>query len=181
MAKIKQVKMENEKGGKKDVSGLLIGVLMVLAGLYVWMNPATALAAISLYIGIVFILMGAGYVMANRMFKTNLQIVLGVLNIVIGILFITSTKTAVIVIPTLFALWALSAGIVKMVGALQLRKIGLPLWSIPFASGMIGLVFGLLVLLWPAVGAVTITVLMGSYFVLYGALDIASYFLVKKA
>ena len=177
MAKIKQVKMKEEKN---NIWGLLIGILMVLGGVYVWFNPAIALMALSLYLGAILIGVGVGYIMVDRAWKTTWQTMLGVLNVILGIIFIARSDAAMAVIPILLAIWALSAGIVKAVTAWQLKQIGVSLWPLPFTAGLVGIVFGMLVLFWPALGAIAITVLIGSYLVLYGALDIASYFLIKK-
>ena len=41
---------------------MLAGILMVILGTYVWFNPFVSLMALSLYIGIALMIIGAGYI-----------------------------------------------------------------------------------------------------------------------
>ena len=58
---------------------LLAGVLMIVLGLCVWFNPLASLLGLALYIGIAFLLVGAGYLTASFSFRSGWFLLVGLL------------------------------------------------------------------------------------------------------
>lgn len=44
---------------------LIAGIVIAVLGVYVWFNPAATLLGLALYLGIIFIVVGAGYFMLS--------------------------------------------------------------------------------------------------------------------
>lgn len=156
------------------------GVLMALLGIFIWLNPAATLMALALYIGIVFIVVGAGYFAASFSFQSGWYLLVGILDILVGIIFVSNLGVSAASLPIIFAVWCLAVGAIQVASAFQLRSAGYN-WSWSLTVGILGVLFGFLILAYPALGAVTITVLMGAYVMLYGIIEIAEYFYSRHA
>lgn len=167
-------------GGAAGKWQLLTGILMLLLGVYMWFNPLETLVALALYAGIVFIVMGVAYFAASFSFASGWYLAAGILNIMIGVILIANLGLSVETVPLIFGLWALSMGIVETVAAFQYRKQSLP-WKSLLTSGVIGLVFGCLILAYPVFSGITIAVVLGIYFFIYGIMEIMQYINLKKS
>lgn len=158
---------------------LIAGMLMALLGVFIWLNPAATLLALALYIGIVFIVVGAGYFAASFSFRSGWYLLVGILDILVGIVFVSNLGVSAASLPIIFAIWCLAVGAIQVASAFQLRSEGFP-WGWTLGVGLLGIVFGFLILAYPALGALTITALMGAYVMLYGLVEVAEYFYTKR-
>ncbi len=168
------VKTNNPPLQRSNFWHLLAGILMAVLGIYVWFNPVVTLVALALYLGIVFIVIGAGYFTASLTLNSGWDMLVGVLDIFVGIIFVSNLGVSAASMPIIFALWCLAVGVIQMVTAFQYRNGGFP-WASLMTAGVIGVIFGFLILAYPAIGTITITALMGAYLVLYGVWEIAEY------
>ena len=75
---------------KVSKSVLVFGILMILAGIFTWFNPDTALLAMALYLGIVFLLGGVGYLSAFFSYPSGGLLALGLLDIIVGVILMTN-------------------------------------------------------------------------------------------
>lgn len=153
---------------------LLAGVLMALLGVYVWFNPAVTLMALALYLGIVFIAAGVIYFAASFSFESGWYMLVGLLDMFVGIIFITNLGVTAASLPIILALWCLAVGIIQVVTAFSFRKRNIP-WYWSLLAGLLGIVFAFLILSYPYLGTVTITALVGTYFILYGIVEMVEY------
>ena len=158
---------------------LIAGILMALLGVFIWLNPAATLLALALYIGIVFIVVGAGYFAASFSFRSGWYLLVGILDILVSIVFVSNLGVSAASLPIIFAIWCLAVGAIQVASAFQLRSEGFP-WGWSLSVGLLGIVFGFLILAYPALGALTITALMGAYVMLYGLFEVAQYFYTKR-
>lgn len=158
---------------------LIAGILMLILGVYVWFNPLASLIALALYIGIGLIVIGAGYIGSSVNTDSGWFMFVGILDILIGLILVANIGVTVATLPIIFALWCLAVGTAQLVSSYHYGKADLP-WGWSFTLGILGLVFGFLILKYPALGAVTISTLLGLYIVLYGIVEIMEYFYFKK-
>ena len=158
---------------------LTAGVLMVVLGLCVWFNPLAGFLGLALYIGIAFLLVGAGYLAASFSFRSGWFLLVGLLDVFVGLILVANLGVTAATLPMIFALWCLAVGAAQLVSSFDLKKAGFP-WGWTFGIGLLGVVFAFMILVFPAAGAVTITTLAGAYAVLYGILAIAEYIFLRK-
>lgn len=162
---------------------LIGGVLMALLGIYVWFNPAVTMMALALYLGIVFIAVGIGYFIASFSFDSGWYMVVGLLDILVGVIFVANLGLTVVSLPIIFALWCLAVGVIQLATSIQYRKYnqdGYPSSGWTMTAGLLGIVFGFLILTYPSIGIITLTALMGTYIILYGVIEIAEYVYNRK-
>ena len=169
-------------GGKLQTAGfwhLFAGIIMVILGLYIWFNPVASLLGLALYIGIAFIVVGAGYFLASFSFLSGWYLAVGLLDILVGVILVANLGVTAATLPIIFALWCLAVGVAQLATSFQLKKLELP-WGWTMGTGILGVLFAFMILIFPTIGAVTITTLMGIYVVLYGAFAIAEYVYTPK-
>ena len=153
---------------------LVAGVIMAALGIYVWINPVATMVALALYLGIAFIVLGVGYVTASFRFDSGWDMFVGVLDILVGVIFVGNLGVTAASLPIIFALWCLAVGVIQLVVSYKFKQAGMN-WGWTLTSGILGIVFAFLILTYPALGVITITALMGAYILLYGILEIAEY------
>lgn len=158
---------------------LLAGIIMLILGVYVWFHPAVTLLALALYLGIVFIAVGLGYFMASFSYDSGWYMMVGVLDILVGVVFVGNIGVTALSLPIIFALWSMAIGAIQLVTAFQFKRNDIP-WSWSLCSGILGILFGFLILLYPSIGTITITALMGTYIILFGVIGIAEYYYNRK-
>lgn len=158
---------------------MCIGIIMTILGFYIIFNPLTSLIALALYIGIAFIVAGVGYIVTSFSYQSGWELFVGILDIFIGIIFVTNLGVTVATLPIIFAIWCLAIGVIQAVGAYRLHQMQLP-WVWSLALGAIGVLFAFLILAYPFIGVLTISSIMGIYVIIYGIFSVMEYFFVKN-
>lgn len=158
---------------------LFAGIIMIILGLYILFNPIASLLGLALYVGIAFVVIGAGYLLASFSFQSGWYLFVGLLDFLVGIILISNIGVTASTLPIIFALWCLAVGVIQLSTSLNLRRIGFP-WGWTLSTGILGIVFAFLILIFPILGAVTITTIMGLYVSLYGIIAVAEYVYSQK-
>jgi uncharacterized membrane protein HdeD (DUF308 family) len=149
----------------------LRGVLGIIFGIAAIMWPLAALAALILIFGAyalvdgIFALVDA--VMHWRESRRWGLLAEGALGVIFGAAVLISPWIAVLAWVYVIAAWAIVTGILEIVHAIQLRKeIRGEIWML--LSGLISVIFGLLLTVWPLEGAMAVTWLIGIYALVFG-------------
>src|SRR5262249_29162195 len=91
----------------------------------------------------------------------------GIVAIALGVLTFAETQAMAIALVSLFGGWAVLTGALEIVAAIRFRQM-IPNEFVLGLGGVLSIIFGVLVLAQPSVGAATLAVLFGSYAVLVG-------------
>lgn len=158
---------------------LLAGILMIILGTYVWFNPLVSLIALSLYIGIALMIIGAGYIGSSISIESGWFMFVGVIDIIVGIILVSNLGVSAVTLPVIFALWCIAVGSAQLVSSYHLSRQSLP-WGWSLSLGLLGIVFGFMILQYPELGTITISTLLGLYIILYGLVEIIEYFYFKN-
>jgi uncharacterized membrane protein HdeD (DUF308 family) len=162
----------------------LRGVVALIFGLLTIYRPGVTLAALILLFG--------GYAVANGLFAiiaaiANRQgerhwvslIISGVLSIAVGILTFLMPGVTGIVLLYLIASWAIVTGVAEIMTAIRLRKAITGEWLLVFA-GVVSVLFGLLLIVFPGAGALAVTLWIGTYAIMIGILLLALAFRLRS-
>jgi uncharacterized membrane protein HdeD (DUF308 family) len=95
--------------------------------------------------------------------------IVGLLGILVGILTFVWPGITAVVLLLFIAGWAIATGILQIVGAIRLRKEIDNEWLL-IASGVLSVLFGLILVVQPGAGALALLYVIGFYAVLYGIL-----------
>ncbi len=154
---------------------LIISLLTIALGVYVLLNPITALVGLALYIGFAFVLIGFGYLMIFQESKNYLFLSLGILDIIIGILLLINIGLTTAGLPLIIALWVLSGGVIQFAEAWRMKDDKMSAWIWFLISGLISIVFAFFIVIWPVISMEAITFLIGAYFIFYGVSELIRY------
>jgi len=151
------------------------GVLAILFGLYALLAPWRALATLILAFGVCILLEGIlSIVAAVRVHDHNqrsLPIALeGIVCVIVGLLALLQPDTAALTWLYLVSGFAVVSGILHMAGAIQLRR---HFEWVLILNGALTTLFGILMILLPLAGLLSLIWLLGAYSVFFGALLLA--------
>jgi uncharacterized membrane protein HdeD (DUF308 family) len=96
----------------------------------------------------------------------------GAIGILFGVLAIAWPGLTLLVLVTLFAVYALLGGVVSIAGAFRIRRVESK-WWLPLLLGIVSIVAGIYALLAPALTTLVLVLVMGANAIITGALDIA--------
>jgi uncharacterized membrane protein HdeD (DUF308 family) len=164
---------------------ILRGICAVLFGILAFVWPGITLASLVLLFGAYALANGVlAMVMAFKAPKGSpgkgLTVILGLLSIgaaVITILFPGITALSLVFI---IAAWAIVTGAFEVAAGVALRKLMSGTWVLVL-SGVLSVIFGMLLFLMPAAGALSLVWLIGAYALVFGVLLLASAIRFKNA
>jgi uncharacterized membrane protein HdeD (DUF308 family) len=156
----------------------LRGVLAILFGIAAWLWPGLTITTLVILVGAWLLVDGVFEVfsaIANRDRVDSVWpfVIAGVVNIIAGLVILAWPGLTAIAMMYLIGAWAVITGIFGIIAAIQLRKEIENEWAIGL-SGLISVVFGLVVMIFPGDGAVALVWVIGIYAILFGIALIAA-------
>jgi uncharacterized membrane protein HdeD (DUF308 family) len=163
---------------------VLRGILAIVFGILAFIWPTiTALALVYLFAIFAFVegiwaFVGAfswGLSGSQRF----LMIVMGLLGLAVGVGAVLYPGITALTIVIFVAWWAIITGVMQFVVAFEMRKVIENEWLLVL-SGLLSIVFGILLLWRPLAGILTLTWLFGFYAILFGIFMLSLGFRVKS-
>jgi len=160
------------------------GVLAIVFGILALISPdSTKLALVLLFGAFVFvdgIFAVTTGIAARGYFERWWAILLeGIAGIVIGVLTLFWPNITALVLLYFIAAWAVTTGIFEIVAAIQFRKVISGEWAM-ILSGLMSVLFGILLFVFPAAGAVSLVWLIGMYVVAFGIMELIFAFRLRS-
>jgi uncharacterized membrane protein HdeD (DUF308 family) len=162
---------------------VLRGVCAVLFGILAFAWPGITLVALVYLFG--------AYALVNGIFTLGLSIrapkgtpgigmllLLGLLGVAAGILTFVYPGNTALSLLWIIAFWAIFTGVLEIAAAIRLRREMTNEWLL-ILSGALSVVFGVLVILKPGAGALSILWLIGVYAILFGVMMLTLAFKMK--
>jgi uncharacterized membrane protein HdeD (DUF308 family) len=159
------------------------GVLAIIFGLLAVGWPAITLFVLAIVFGAyalvdgVFAALSATRATPRHRAPLILEAAVG---IGLGIVTLAWPRATLLAIILLLGAWAVVTGVAAIVAAVRLRRQLRGEWAY-LLSGAISILFGLLILFWPASGAVAVGWLIGVYAIIAGILLIAAGIGIRNA
>lgn len=151
---------------------LIISLLLIVSGIYVFFNPLTALLTSALFIGLILIFVGTGYILSFSQGESYAILALGILDILVGILFLTNLSITAFTLPVILAFWIMSNSVVQLAMAFELKD-SPDFPTKPWVIGsFLGIVLSILIFMYPVIGTLAITILLGFYLIGYGLFEL---------
>lgn len=162
----------------------LRGSLAVLFGILAALWPGITLLWLAVLFAAYALLMGGvSLVAAVEHRKTSedwwLILLLGLVGLGAGAIALINTELSALILVLLMGTYALATGILDIVVAVRMRKVIEREWLLVL-SGVVSIVFGVLVFLFPAAGALALVWLISAYALATGVLWLALAFRVRS-
>jgi uncharacterized membrane protein HdeD (DUF308 family) len=153
---------------------VLRGLFWILFGVVILARPGISLLSLTLALGIVIFADGVLNVMnafAGRKVHEDWWVLLlvGLTGIGIGALTFYSPQTTALALVFYVAIWAIATGLLQITAAIRLRRqLAGEVWWI--LAGTASVIFGVLLIVQPAAGALTLLWLFAVYAIAFGVL-----------
>lgn len=154
----------------------LRGVFAILFGIMAIIWPGLTLTTLILLFG-AYALVDGVFALINGVRSYGerqrwwAEVLEGIVGIIIGIVTFIWPDLTALTLLTIIAVWAVLTGIIEIVAAIQLRKVITGEWLM-ILNGLLSIVFGVLLFLFPGEGALGLTWLIGIYAIVFGVLFI---------
>ena len=155
---------------------LLRGVVAVLFGLMAFTLPGLTLFSLVLLWGAYafadgILALGAAFG-AHRNATAAWLVLVGLLGLAAGVMTLFWPHITALVLLLLIASYAIVRGVVEIVGAIHLRRHIDNEWAL-ILGGVLSVLFGIVLLVRPATGALALLWVIGLYAILFGCAEIA--------
>jgi uncharacterized membrane protein HdeD (DUF308 family) len=163
---------------------LLRGALWILFGVLLYRQPAISIAALVFLFGIFVLADGVGNTVtaiAGRAQNDHWWVLLltGLCGIGVGLLSLANPQLTAFALLFYIAIWAVATGVLQIVAAIRLRKeIKGEFWLI--LGGLASVAFGVLAMMNPIAGKLTVLWLIAVFAIAYGIIVIALAFKARS-
>jgi uncharacterized membrane protein HdeD (DUF308 family) len=152
-----------------DASAILIirGIVGVAVGVLAVVWPAITIAALVVIFGAYALVDGMTNVVLGRSRRSPqgrswAHVLQGVVGIMAGVLTFLWPAVTALALVIFIGAWAIMTGVLEIVAAIRLRRVIAGEWMLAL-SGLLSLVFGILVFAFPGAGAIGIAWVFGCY------------------
>lgn len=174
-----------KKINKMCNTSLVISMIFIVVGLFLFVKPDTTISIISYIIGGALLLSGVFSV--HKYFTAesigdifNFDLVYGVLLIIAGIFLVVKPNALATLFPIILGIWIIINSVTKFQYALVLKKVKNEDWAYTALISGLTLIWGVVLLYNPFATALAITQIIGIFIIVYAVLDIIDNFIIKK-
>lgn len=152
---------------------ILRGIVAIAFGVFAFLAPSWGLEVLVYVFGFWAIVDGVGGLIAGWRSRAKdrtwwIEILEGVAGIVAGLIALVAPAFAAEVLLIIIAAWAIVTGVFEIYLAIKLReKVEGELWM--GLAGLASILFGVILLLFPNTGALSVVWLIGAFAIAYGA------------
>ncbi len=146
---------------------LLLGGLSIIAGVIILAKPGDSLTTLAVVAGIFVLIDGIGELCASLMSGTEnrgLVALLGVLNLIVGVVLIRHPVGGVTFVVMLIGVWLIAIGAVRFVQSFEIE--GERVWRLVIA--VVEMIAGIVIISSPNIGFATLALLVGLAFIVNG-------------
>lgn len=154
----------------------IVSIALILVGIFLIVSPETTLSFVSYGTGIILLITGLiptinFFINKENQKYLDISFIFGIIFIIVGIVIIINPKIVASIVPLLIGIWMIINGVIKLYYSILINKTIKSISSIIIS--LLILVCGLLLVLNPFGGAVTLTIIIGIFLVVYSLLDLA--------
>jgi uncharacterized membrane protein HdeD (DUF308 family) len=174
--------MNNISHRRFDWFSLIIGILFLIGGFLSFSKPDKTLHLLSVIIGVVFLIDGLYELTIRRRFLLALDehtagvVVLGILNIILGIIFIFRPGFGALYIAIIFAVWFIIDSIMEFSVGRLFRGVSGGYYWLTIIFSILGIILGVILLFSPVVSALTVVWIISVFLIIFGVLKIVQAF-----
>jgi uncharacterized membrane protein HdeD (DUF308 family) len=160
----------------------LRGLAAVIFGILAYVWPDVTFTVLVLFFGAyalwdgIFSLIAAFRTQGERRWPLLLE---GLVGVAAGLFTFIWTEAATLALLFVIGTWAVVTGIFEIIAAIRLRKEIEGEWLL-LISGLLSMLFGIAMFIWPAAGLVAVTWLIAAYAVAFGILLIVLGFRLRN-
>lgn len=145
---------------------LIIGIVLILTGIWTFSRPLQSYFALTLIFSISFLVSGVMemiFAISNRKIMENWgwTLSLGILTTIVGVLLISNPAISAVTLPLYIGFMLLFHSIWAIASAIDIKNYGITQWGILLFIGILGAIFSFFVIWKPQFGGMTIVIWTG--------------------
>ena len=150
----------------------LRGFIAVLLGAVAIVWPGPTVGVLVILLGAFALVEGVANIVAGVRGREGWAIGEGVISVAVGIVIVVWPTITALALLYVIAAWAIITGIVRIVAAIQLRRVLRNEWLL-VGSGVASIIFGAIAALFPGAGILALIWLLGAWLIVLGVILIA--------
>ena len=150
----------------------LRGFIAVLLGVIAIVWPGPTVAVLVILLGAFALVEGVTNIVAGVRGRERWAIAEGIISVVVGIVIVVWPAITALALLYIIAAWAIITGIVRIVAAVQLRRVIQNEWLL-VGSGLASVIFGVIAAVFPGAGILALIWLLGAWLIVLGVILIA--------
>jgi uncharacterized membrane protein HdeD (DUF308 family) len=150
----------------------LRGFIAVLFGVIAFVWPGPTVAVLVLLLGAFALVEGVTNIVAGVRAREGWAIFEGIISVLVGIVIVVWPGITALALLYVVAAWAIITGIVRIVAAIQLRRVIRNEWLL-VGSGVASIIFGVIAAAFPGAGILALIWLLAAWSIVLGVLLIA--------
>ncbi|MFC4947340.1 HdeD family acid-resistance protein [Pseudonocardia sp. GCM10023141] len=165
---------------------LVRGVLAILFGLIALFSPGTALLALVILFGVYAIIDGVMAIVLGVRHRTveshwGWQVAQGAVSVIAGIIALVLPGVTALAVLFVIAFWSIVSGLAGVMQAFAMRRQGSSTWGWALAGAVLSVLFGILLIVQPGAGLITILLFVGWFAVVFGVIVVVWAFRLRGA
>jgi uncharacterized membrane protein HdeD (DUF308 family) len=150
----------------------LRGVIAVLLGVIAIVWPGPTVAVLVILLGAFALVEGVTNILAGVRAREVWAVAEGIISVIVGIVIVVWPAITALALLYLVAAWAILTGILRIVAAIQLRRVIRNEWLLA-GSGLASVIFGVIAAVFPGAGILALIWLLGAWLIVLGVILIA--------
>jgi uncharacterized membrane protein HdeD (DUF308 family) len=147
----------------------LRGVIAVVLGVIAIVWPGPTVGVLVILLGAFALVEGVANIVAGVRGREGWAMAEGVISVVVGIVIVVWPAITALALLYVVAAWAIITGIVRIVAAIQLRRVIRNEWLL-VGSGLASVIFGVIAAVFPGAGILALIWLLGAWLIVLGVL-----------
>ncbi|WP_412988614.1 HdeD family acid-resistance protein [Pediococcus siamensis] len=166
--------MNRENNWGFDWSELITGIIFLIAGYFVLRLPQIAITSLAVVFAIAAIVRGittiGGYHRLKQVtgMRATFALILGILDIIVGAIFMFDIPSAVTVLGFLFAVWFLIDVLERLLVSSHLKIFGRGIYWLSVGIDLVLLILAILLLMRPILTVLAFNALVGTSLIIFG-------------
>jgi len=161
---------------------VITGLIMLATGIIILLRPVEGYIGLSVLFTVVILSIGFSQIIFSLTNRKSMRgwgwiLVAGILDVAIGVYLVMNPLITMATLPFVMGFWLIFRATFLIGSAFELKEEGIRQWWWLLLGGSAGVVFGFLVLIFPAAGVVGIIVYTSVAFLITGAFNV--YFAVQ--
>lgn len=157
---------------------LIFGILSLIVAFIALRNPSASLVAIVIYFGVLALVKGIfGIITRNKIDKwfgpyasapSTMILVESIFQIIIGLILIFNVPLGIVSLPIIFSIWFIFDSILNIQRAKVFRQVSNFWYWFMIIISVLGIILGVLLIFNPFASLITVSYLVGFYFLFEG-------------
>ena len=162
----------------------ITSILFIALGIAMFIFTNIKLETLALIIAGIFILNGGANMIDDyKVFKPFYffdGFTSGLLSIILGVIITMNRDYVSVYLPMIIGLWFIISSTFKLRMSLALKDTNNKAWIPTYLLSLVTIIIGLLLIINPSIGSLSIKIVLGSAFILFALIDVIEVYIFKK-